>query len=83
MGKAVRLIFGYLCITIRGERVERFLNLCAGRRIRLWNLQSSGEICRAMISLREFYKLHTIVRKTKVRVAPSFVVPPLRVAAFA
>ena len=69
MGKAVRLLFGYLCITIRGERVERFLNLCAGRRIRLWNLQSSGETCRAMISLREFYKLHTIVRKTKVRVA--------------
>ena len=69
MGKAVRLIFGYLCITIRGEHVERFLNLCAGRRIHLWNLQRNGEICRAMISLREFYKLHTIVRKTKVRVA--------------
>ena len=61
-------LFGYLRICIKGGSAERFLNVCAGRGIRLWNLErTEGNLC-LNLSLSAFYRLHPIIRKTKVKV---------------
>ncbi len=63
-----QFLLGYLRISIKGGSAERFLNICAGRGIRLWNLErTEGNLC-LNLSLSAFYRLHPIIRKTKVKV---------------
>ena len=61
-------LFGYLRICIKGGSAERFLNVCAGRGIRLWNLERTEENLCFDLCLSAFYHLHPIIRKTKVKV---------------
>lgn len=61
-------LFGYLRICIKGGSAERFLNVCACRGIRLWNLErTEGNLC-LNLRLSSFYLLHPVIRKTKVKV---------------
>ena len=63
--------FAFLCgalqIRIQGFGQERFLNLCALKGIKLWDLTfEEGIICK--LSLSDFYELHPMIKKTKVKV---------------
>lgn len=63
------LLRGYVRIRITGNSYDRFLNLCAFHGIRLWELSPSGESYEAFVSIRDFKKLRTIVRKSHTGVA--------------
>lgn len=69
MAGLFRFLHGYLRIRISGFSRERFLNLCAGKRIFLWNVSFRENAFESWISVRDFRELNPIVRKTKVKVA--------------
>lgn len=58
---------GYVRIRVSGGTRERFLNLCAYHRLRLWQLRPETEAYTACISVRDFRKLKTLVKKSHVR----------------
>ena len=68
MNRIRRAIKGYLQIKLSGAASERFLNLCAKRRISLWKICKRNEFCEMCIDAVDFKKLHCIVRKTKSRI---------------
>ncbi|MBQ2695871.1 MAG: sporulation protein YqfD [Clostridia bacterium] len=60
---------GYLVITVTGKYPERFLNVCAGRHILIWDLfPCSSTVLRCCISNRGFRLLPPVVKKTNVQV---------------
>lgn len=59
---------GYLRIRVKGEAVERFMNLCGYKNILLWDVQRKGDVLELFISLNAFRSLRPIVRKTQVKV---------------
>lgn len=74
------------CLRIRffGASLERFLNLCGQRGIKLWKISYREETLEAWINKKEFFELRPIVRKTRGRVAVlkksglPFLLPKLR-----
>lgn len=68
MEKALRFLRGYLHVRIWGYSPERFLNLCAGRGIYLWDIRRSEEYYDLYMDLKSFYMLRPIARKTGVKV---------------
>lgn len=84
MAGALSFLGGYLRIKISGNGNERFLNLCAARQIELWDISFREGAFEAGITLKNFWKLRPIVRKTKIKVAVleknglPFFVPKLR-----
>ncbi len=68
MEKALRFLRGYLRVRIWGCSPERFLNLCAGRGIYLWDIRRNAEYCDLYMDLKSFYLLRPIARKTGVKV---------------
>lgn len=60
---------GYLRIKVWGFSPERFMNLCSNREILLWDIVRDGETYYMNISIRGFYKLRPIVKKTGTKVA--------------
>ena len=68
MTELYRFLGGSLKIRISGFSRERFLNLCAGRGILLWNICFSGGVFEGWILTKDFWKLRSIVHKTKVKV---------------
>lgn len=64
-----RFLKGYLRIRITGGSPERFLNLCVGRRINLWDVQRRNDTFELNLRLKDFYLLRPLARKTGVRVA--------------
>ncbi len=65
----LKYIKGYLRIKVWGFSPERFMNLCSNRDILLWDIEQDGEIYFMNISIKGFYRLRPIVRKTGTRVA--------------
>lgn len=65
----IRLCGGMLDIRVRGAELERFLNLCARKRIRLHRIERKDidEMC-ASISVRDFYRLSRLRQRTRCRV---------------
>lgn len=59
---------GYLWIRVSGSGVSRFINLCGIRRMMLWDIQKDGESYTMCISLKSFFEMKDIVRKTSTRV---------------
>lgn len=59
---------GYLSIKVWGFSPERFMNLCSHHNILLWNIKNHGNYYTMCISLKGFYQLKDITRKTKTRV---------------
>ncbi len=59
---------GYLRIQVSGFSPERFMNLCSNRDILLWDIAQEKDGYSMCISLRNFYKLKAIVRKTRTKV---------------
>lgn len=61
-------IGGYLKVRIKGNNVERFVNLCRNRGIMLWQiyLEPQKNVLYFRITLQDFYKLRPLARKCKV-----------------
>lgn len=65
----IRLCGGMLDIRVRGAELERFLNLCARKRIRLHHMERRDiDEMRASISVRDFYRLSRLPQRTRCRV---------------
>lgn len=58
---------GYIRIRVSGTSCDRFFNLCAFHRIRLWNLHPSGEGYEVFLLKKDFFALRPILRKCHVR----------------
>ncbi len=69
MLRLLKYLKGYLRIRLWGFSPERFMNLCSNKNILLWDIRQEGEIFYMCISLKGFYQLKQIVRKTGTRVA--------------
>ncbi len=65
----LKYIRGYLRIRVWGFAPERFMNLCSNKDILLWDIVQEGDSYVMCISLKSFYKLRPIARKTGTRVA--------------
>jgi similar to stage IV sporulation protein len=65
----LKYLKGYLRIRVWGFSPERFINLCGNRNILLWDICQEDGIYTMYISLKGFYALRQIVRKTGTRVA--------------
>ncbi len=59
---------GYLWIRVSGASAERFINLCGIRHIMLWNIKQDKASYVMCISLKSFFEIKDIVRKTSTRV---------------
>ncbi|MGI6094367.1 MAG: sporulation protein YqfD [Lachnospiraceae bacterium] len=59
---------GYLRIRLLSREPERFINLCGNHGILLWNLQNSNNYYETEISVRNFYRLRPLCRKTHTRI---------------
>ncbi len=59
---------GYLWIRVSGACAERFINLCGIRHMMLWNIKQDGASYTMCISLKSFFEMKDIVRKTSTRV---------------
>lgn len=58
---------GYLYVTIKGYSLERFINLCRNHNILIWDLCYGEEGCSFYISVKGFFSLRPIVKKTHTR----------------
>ena len=68
MLQIIRFFKGYLSIKVWGFSTERFINLCGNHDIFLWNIINHGDHYTMCISLKGFYQLKAITRKTGTRV---------------
>ncbi|MFR5602022.1 MAG: sporulation protein YqfD [Lachnospiraceae bacterium] len=59
---------GYLLIRLNGFSPERFLNLCSANGIGLWELCYGAEGYECYITVKEFWKLKPLVRKSGVKI---------------
>ncbi|MDO4173794.1 MAG: sporulation protein YqfD [Eubacteriales bacterium] len=65
----IRLAGGMLDIRVRGAELERFLNLCAQERIALRRPKRTDiDEMQAVMSLRDFYRLSRVRKRTRCRV---------------
>ena len=68
MIQLIRFLKGYVSIKVWGFSPERFMNLCSNHNIFLWDIKNHGEYYTMNISLKGFYRLKPISRKTGTRV---------------
>lgn len=68
MIQVIRYLRGYLSIKVFGFSPERFMNLCSHHNIFLWDIENHGDYYTMKISLKGFYRLKGITRKTGTRV---------------
>lgn len=59
---------GYVRIRVSGLSVERFMNLCGHKNILLWDVVKAEGYWEMCVSIKAFYQLRSIVRKTGTRV---------------
>ena len=67
MIQVIRYLKGYLAIKVFGFSPERFMNLCSHHNIFLWDIENHGDYYTMKISLKGFYRLKGITRKTGTR----------------
>lgn len=68
MLQVIRYLQGYLTIRVQGFSPERFMNLCSNHHLFLWNIVNHGDFYTMNISLKNFYRLKGLTRKTGTRV---------------
>lgn len=76
---------GYAVIEVKGEAVEKFVNLALTRDILLWDIvRISQHISLLKVSARQFRRLRKVARATGCRIrvrekrGPAFIIPRLR-----
>ena len=67
MVRIINYIKGYVLIKVWGLSVERFMNLCVNKDLLIWGIRRCEKHYEMYISLRGFYELRPIVRKTSTR----------------
>ena len=55
---------GYVRIKAYTQSPERFLNLCAYHKIKVWNLVNKNDIYEMNLSIQDFFRLKSICKKT-------------------
>ncbi|MCM1126768.1 MAG: sporulation protein YqfD [Lachnospiraceae bacterium] len=68
MLQVIRYLQGFLTIKVQGFSPERFMNLCSNHHLFLWNIVNHGDYYTMNISLKNFYRLKGLTRKTGTRV---------------
>jgi len=59
---------GYVTITVRGKRFERFLNMAVREGLRVWNIRRvAAETCRCDILIADYFRLRPFLRETGCR----------------
>ncbi|NLB82191.1 MAG: sporulation protein YqfD [Clostridiaceae bacterium] len=67
--KLFNFLIGYVTISIKGAFPERFLNICARRRIYLWNVKRQGVArINANISVKGFKLIRPIAKKSRCNI---------------
>lgn len=66
--KLFKFLLGYIVLQAKGGFSERFINLCAMRRIELWDIKIKGDKIVAKTATKNFRKLRSVARKTGVKV---------------
>ena len=66
--RILRYLQGYLRIRITGHTVERFINACSYKGIKLWNLESQESFYEMNITIKDFKRLKPVIRKTRTKV---------------
>jgi len=66
--KFLKYLKGYVRIKVWGFSPERFMNLCSNKNILLWDIVKEGDVYYMSISLKAFYQLRPIVKKTGTKV---------------
>lgn len=69
MIKFLKYMKGYLRVRVRGFSPERFMNLCSNKGILLWDIVRDGDAYCMNITLKGFWEIRPIVKKTGTRVA--------------
>lgn len=64
----LRYIRGYVVFKAEKGFIERFINLCTGNGIHIWNIKVEENILTASIALKNFKKLRPSVRKSGVKI---------------
>ena len=67
MTEWIKRLQGYVKIRVWGFAPERFINLCSNKNILLWEIEKREDTYTMCVSLRSFYQLRPIARKTKGR----------------
>ena len=67
-GRGLRYMKGCVALLMTGKEPERFLNLCAANRIDLWDLIHTEDGYRMKVSVRDYFRLGPLCRKTHSRV---------------
>jgi similar to stage IV sporulation protein len=60
---------GYLRVRVWGFSPERFMNLCSNKGILLWDIVREGDVYYMNITLKGFWEIRPIAKKTGARVA--------------
>ncbi len=68
MEKILRFLKGWVRLRLLGGEPERFLNICGGRRIPLWDLRRRNGTWECSLFLKDFFGLRPAVRKSGTRV---------------
>ena len=69
MLKFLKLIYGYVIILVRGENLERFLNLCKSRKVYMEKIRyrEDGQLM-AQMQAADFFRLRPLRNKTGVHI---------------
>lgn len=68
MTSLLRYLSGYVQVRLTGYATERFFNLCTNHNIFIWNLQHREDAYEFYMSLKDFFQIRPLVRKTKTKV---------------
>ncbi len=66
--KIIRLILGYIKVSLWGKYPERFLNVCASRGIKVWNTRRQGERIEFCIFAKDYKKLRQLRLRCPVNI---------------
>ncbi len=69
MIRFLKYMKGYLRVRVWGFSPERFMNLCSNKGILLWDIVREGDVYYMNITLKGFWEIRPIAKKTGTRVA--------------
>ncbi len=69
LNKIFHFLKGYVILKLTGFNIERFLFICAKRKIHMWSINKQGkDSCQIVVLADDFPKLRDIARKTRTKV---------------
>lgn len=69
LNKVFKFLSGYVILTLSGLSIERFINICMRRNIRLLSISKKKRDCAEIsVYMRDFHRLRTAAYKTRTRI---------------